>query len=237
MGKRIKLSLAEDGINEFEADGTGVPTKNRGKRGSELKVVFQRNKKGKLHLVGIAIGKYKDTANWLQAMGDAMKEGIRQFGRLVLASDCDSSITETALQCSDKIILQRDLWHVYHQLKYYLWQDNVKKSTQNNIISLVYKIMLINKQFTVEQRLRLISIVINNLIQNGHVHTATYLKTCTENFYTYIEEKNTNIYTSKTERSMGTVNARINVGVWSDDGVLNVSKIRLSYYYNGLSIS
>jgi len=43
LGKRINLSLANDGINEFEADGTGISTKNSGKRGSELKVLYQRN--------------------------------------------------------------------------------------------------------------------------------------------------------------------------------------------------
>lgn len=237
LGRRMKLPLAKDGINELEADGTGIPTINSGKRGSELKIVFQRNKKGKLHLVGIAVGKYKDASNWLQAMGDAIKEGITQFGKLVLASDCDSAITETALQCDDKVILQRDLWHVFHQLKYYLWQDKVEKSIRNNIISLVYKLMLIKEQFSVKHRLRLVGIVIDSLIQNGYIHTATYLKTCTENFYTYQEEKNTNIYTSKTERSMRTINARINVGVWSDNGALNATKIRLSYYYNGFGVS
>lgn len=237
LGKRIKLTLAKDGINEFEADGTGIPTRNSGKRGSELKVVYQRDKKGKLHLVGIAIGKYKDVSNWLQAMGDAIKEGVTQFGKLVLASDCDSAITETALQCDDNVVIQRDLWHVFHQLKYYLWQDKVEKSIRNNIISLVYKIMLVKTQFTVQHRLRLVGIVIDSLIQNDYTHTATYLKTCTENFYTYVDEKNTNIYTSKTERSMRTINARINVGVWSDDGALNATKIRLSYYYNGYGVS
>ena len=237
LGKRINLSLAEDGINELEADGTGIPTKNSGKRGSELKVVFQRNKKGKLHLAGIAIGKYKETANWQQAMDNPIKEGIKQFGKVVLASDCDSAITETALQCNDKVVLQRDIWHVYHQLKYYLWQDKVEKPIRNNIISLVYKLMLIKKQFAVNHRLLLVDMVINSLIRNGYTHTSTYLKTCTENFYTFLEEKNTNIYTSKTERSMRTINARINVGVWSDNGALNAAKIRLSYYYNGFGIS
>jgi len=80
LGRRIKLPLAKNGINELEADGTGIPTKNSGKRGSELKIVFQRNKKGKLHLVGIAIGKYKEASNWLQAMGDAIKKALHNLG-------------------------------------------------------------------------------------------------------------------------------------------------------------
>ena len=55
-----------------------------------------------------------------------------------------------------------------------------------------------------------------------------------DGFYTHEKEGNTNIYTSKTERSMRTTNQRINVGVWSNSGALNVCKIRDSYYYNGI---
>ena len=32
---------------------------------------------------------------------------------------------------------------------------------------------------------------------------------------------------------MRTVNMRVNVSKWSDDGALNVTKVRLAYYYNG----
>ncbi len=42
-------------------------------------------------------------------------------------------------------------------------------------------------------------------------------------------------YTSKTERSMRTLNSRINAGRWSQDGAFNVCKIRLLYYYNRLN--
>ncbi len=38
---------------------------------------------------------------------------------------------------------------------------------------------------------------------------------------------------SKVERVMRTVNIRANVSKWSEAGALNVTKIRLAYYYNG----
>ena len=38
---------------------------------------------------------------------------------------------------------------------------------------------------------------------------------------------------SLVERVMRTVNFRINVGKWSEAGALNVTKLRLAYYYNG----
>ena len=49
--KKINLKLSSIGTNEFECDGTGIPTKKSGKRGSELKKIFQKLKNGKLHLV------------------------------------------------------------------------------------------------------------------------------------------------------------------------------------------
>ncbi len=48
---------------------------------------------------------------------------------------------------------------------------------------------------------------------------------------------NKNLYTTKTERSTRTTNQRINVRVWSDTGALSAIKIRLAYYYNGISPS
>jgi hypothetical protein len=236
FGSQIKLNLAPCGINEFEADGTGISTRNSGKRGSELKVVYQRNTEGKLHLVGISIGKYKEFKGWLEAFGTKLKESVEKFGKVILASDCDSMIVETARQLSEKVLIQRDLWHVFYQMKYYLWQDKVDKAIRNNIISLVYKLLLIKINFTKEHRLRLVGIIINSLKANNYIHTATYLTTCTEHFYTYETENNSNKYTAKTERSMRTINARVNVGIWSDNGVLNAMKIRLSHYYNGINV-
>lgn len=236
FGSQIKFKLHSGGINEFEADGTGISTRNSGKRGSELKVVYQRDKEGKLYLVGIAIGTYKEAKGWLEAFGTKLKEGVEKFGKVILASDCDSTIVETARRLSEYVLIQRDLWHVFHQMKYYLWQDKVDKAIRNNIISLVYKLLLIKTKFTKEYRLKLVGNVIASLKANNYIHTATYLTTCTEHFYTYETENNSNKYTAKTERSMRTINARVNVGVWSDNGALNAMKIRLSYYYNRINV-
>ncbi len=223
--------------------GTGISTHNSGKRGSELKVVYQRDKEAKLHLVGISIGKYKEAKGWLEAFGTKLNEGIKTFGKVILASDCDNMIVDTARQLSEYVLIQRDLWHVFYQMvtehsrsmKYYLWQDKVDKAIRNNIISLVYKLLLVKTKFTKEYRIKLVGIVIASLKANNYTHTATYLTTCTEHFYTYETENNSNKYTAKTERSMRTINARVNIGVWSDNGVLNAMKIRLSHYYNGIN--
>lgn len=235
FGRKLTFNLHENGINEFEADGTGIPTKGSGKRGSELKVVYQRDKEGKLHLTGIAIGKYKEVQGWLTAFGEMLKDGVVKFGKVILSSDCDDTIVETAKKMNENILIQRDLWHVFHQIKYYLWQDKVDKAIRNNIISLIYKLLLIKTMFSTAHRLRLVGVVIESLKSNNYTHTATYLETATKYFYTYETENNSNKYTAKTERSMRTINARINVGVWSEEGALNAMKIRLSHYYNGLN--
>ncbi|UJS22286.1 MAG: hypothetical protein L3J18_08225 [Candidatus Brocadia sp.] len=50
--------------------------------------------------------------------------------------------------------------------------------------------------------------------------------------FTAIEKRLNGKTTSKVERVMRTVNLRVNVSKWSVTGALNVTKIRLAYYYN-----
>ncbi len=106
---KIDLNLASDGTNEFEADGTGIPTKDRGKRGSEMKVVFQKKKNGALHLIGVTVGKYKDKDGWNSILSSPIKAGLKCFEKIILASDGDTSITKTAKSISNKVKLQIDI--------------------------------------------------------------------------------------------------------------------------------
>ena len=237
IGSQIKLRYRAEGINEFEADGTGVPTKERGKRGSELKKVFQRDSEGNLRLVGLSIGSYKDKKGWLEAMGqiaEAIKSGLAKFKDIILCSDGDLSIIESAKQISEMVKIQIDKWHVFHQLKYYLWLDNAEKEVKNKIISHFYKITMLFKRGK-KKRDERISRYIGLLLEAGYKHSSSYLSSVMERFYTHEKEGNSNIYTTKTERSMRTTNQRINIGVWSEQGLLNICKIREAYYYNGIS--
>jgi hypothetical protein len=230
--KKISLAPSSDGTNEFEADRTGIPTKGSGKRGSEMKKVFQRKKDGSLQLVGITIGKHKDKTGWKSILSTPIKEVLKRFDKIGLSSDRDTSITDTATEIDAKVKIQKDIWHVFHQMKYYLWKDKVAKEKRGNVIKLVYKITMILTQFSSDKRLEISNSVIQTLKVNGCNHTVTYLKSAMSGFYTYEKEGNTNVFTTKTERSM-----RINIGIWSDQGALNVTKIRLANYYNGISPS
>ena len=235
--KRIKLKLSSDGTNEFEADATGIPTKDSGKRGSELKKVFQKKKDGKLQLIGLSIGKYKNKKDWSLAFSEietALKSGLKKFEKIILSSDGDLSIIDTAKNISKRVKIQKDKWHVFHQLKYYLWSDGVKKELKNKIIGHFFKISMLSKR-TIEKRNKRIRRYIFLLLEAGFSHTAICLQSAIDGFYTHETEGNSNIYTTKTERSMRTTNQRINVGVWSASGALNVCKIRGAYYYNGIS--
>jgi len=232
--KKIQLNLSNTGTNEFEADGTGIPTNGTGKRGSELKKVFQRKTDGKLQLIGLSIGKYKDINNWSLALKTSLEEGLMKFKTVVLTCDGDFSIIKTAKKISENIKIQKDKWHVFYQMKYYLWMDKVVKEVKNEIISSFYKLTMLSKA-TIEDRTKFIDEFIYSLKNKGYKHTSTYLNSTMEGFYTHESEGNKNVYTSQTERSMRTTNQRINVGVWSELGALNVAKIRLSHYYNGIN--
>ncbi len=237
FAKKIKLELSPEGTNEFDADATGIPTTKSGKRGSELKKVFQRNKNGKLQLVGLTIGKYKNKQDWTEAFSEikkAIESGLKKYEKIILASDGDLSIIDTAKAISEKIKIQKDKWHIFHQLKYYLWSDGVKKELKHKIIGHFFKKSMLSKRTIKERDIR-INKYITLLRLAGFKHTVVYLQSAMNGFYTHETEGNSNIYTSKTERSMRTTNQRINIGVWSDDGALNVCKIRGVYYYNGIS--
>ncbi len=229
----IKFELSTEGTNEFEADGTGIPTKEGGKRGSELKVVFQKKKDGKLHLVGLAIGAYKEIDSWVSALSSSIEAGLKQFGEIVLASDGDQTIIEIVKSYKNTFI-QMDIWHVFHQLKYYLWSDGVAKNHRYSIIAHFFKITMLSKSSIIKRNER-IKRYIFLLESFGYTHSATYLSSSMKNFYTYETKGNTNMYTTKTERSMRTTNERIGSVVWSRIGALNIIKIRLGYYYNRIS--
>ena len=61
----------------------------------------------------------------------------------------------------------------------------------------------------------------------------SYLENAREDMFTALENRLEGKTTSKVERLFRTVNMRVNVSKWSTEGALNVTKVRLAYYYNG----
>lgn len=85
----------------------------------------------------------------------------------------------------------------------------------------------------VESKRKRLNAVINYCRENEYTHTVSYLENAQHDMFTAIDKRLNGKTTSKVERVMRTVNMRVNVSKWSDAGALNVTKIRLAYYYNG----
>jgi hypothetical protein len=69
--------------------------------------------------------------------------------------------------------------------------------------------------------------------EKEYKHAAVYLENARKNLFTGILNRLRGKTTSHVERIMRTVNGRINVSKWARRGALNVTKVRLAYYYNG----
>lgn len=239
VAKSISFELDPTQKPEVEADGTGIPTVGVQKRGRELKVAVQRKKGGGIRIAGLGIGPYD--GGW-DAILAPMIPVIRTFKKLLLVTDGDTSIFK-ALGDKVKVILQRCLFHIPHQLKHTLWEDGVKRRSQDwsSAMSRIHSIcsaryLDADKETvrkTVEERMLQLDYLITRCETDGFKHSAAYLRNAKPDLFTGVLNRFSGRTTSLVERVMRTVNMRINVGKWSMPGALNVNKIRLAYYYNG----
>ena len=236
----IDFKLDGKELPQGEADGTGIGIKGIEKRGKELKVFVQYKKGGGVRVAGLDIGNYNGAWDNLFRNSIEVFKGFRR--RFLLITDGDTSIVD-GLKDKVKIIVQRCLWHIPHQAKYVLWQDTVKHKSAEwlYVVSELMEICSIrpfvdcNKTIDkmIESKRKRLEAVIGHCRKEGYTHTVSYLENASPDMFTAIEKRLTGKTTSKVERVMRTVNMRVNVSKWSDAGALNVTKIRLAYYYNG----
>ena len=236
----IDFKLDSKELPQGEADGTGIGIKGIEKRGKELKVFVQYKKGGGVRVAGLDIGNYNGAWDNLFQNSIEVFKGFRR--RFLLITDGDTSILD-GLKDKVKIIVQRCLWHIPHQAKYVLWQDTVKHKSAEwlYVVSELMEICSIrpfvdcNKTIDkmIESKRKRLEAVIGHCRKEGYTHTVSYLENASPDMFTAIEKRLTGKTTSKVERVMRTVNMRVNVSKWSDAGALNVTKIRLAYYYNG----
>ena len=235
----IDFQLDEKELPLGEADGTGVGIKGIAKRGKELKVFVQYKKGGGVRVAGLDIGNYN--GSWDKLFGKSIKV-FRKFSQFLLITDGDTSILDS-LKGKVKVLVQRCLWHIPYQAKYVLWQDGVKHKSAEwlHVISELMEICairpLVDCQKTIEKMIESkrnrLEEVIKYCLSKGYTHTVSYLENAKPDMFTAIEKRLNGKTTSKVERVMRTVNMRVNVSKWSTAGALNVTKIRLAYYYNG----
>lgn len=240
----ITFNIDSNEEGRGEADGTGVPIKGIKKRGKEMKVFVQHKKGGGVRIAGLSIGQYD--GDWDKIFKPAIKN-IKKFSKFLLITDGDSSIFKN-LKSNVEIKLQRCLWHIPHQIKYYLWKDEVKRKSESWIyvlgeilsICLIKSIQDDDKDEVIEKIVESKEKQLDELImyckKNEWKSCASYLENSKPDMFTGIKNRLHGKTTSHAERVMRTINYRINVGKWSPKGALNVNKIRLAYYYNGFDV-
>ncbi len=235
----IDFKLDAQELPRGEADGTGIGIKGIAKRGKELKVFVQYKKGGGVRIAGLDLGNYNGSwDNLFQKSIDVFK-GFRQF---LLLTDGDTAILDS-LKDKVKIIFQRCLWHIPHQAKYVLWQDGVKHKSAEwlYVIAELMNICAIRPfvdcQQTIDMMVESKKIQLEDMIiycrNNEYAHMVSYLENAKPDMFTALEKRLVGKTTSRVERVMRTVNTRVNVSKWSKAGALNVTKVRLAYYYNG----
>jgi len=246
LGNDMTFALDPDEEAIGEADGTGVPIRGikKGHRGKELKVFVQLRKKGGVNVAGLAIGKYD--SNW-DKLFEPLIWMFQGFKRFVLITDGDTSIFKS-LKGKVEVVLQRCLWHIPYQFKWYLWNDGLKKKSVlwPQLFAQLYGIVNVKslidpdaKQYVkelIDKKREQLTKLIDECKENGLQSSATYLTNASKDMFTSIEKKLNGRTTSHVERVMRTANMRINVGKWSPQGVLNAMKVRLAYYYNGFDV-
>ena len=239
VGREIHFDVDPDELSMGQADGTGIPIRGIKKRGKELKVFVQLKKRGGVRVAGVAIGKYE--GEWEKLFGPLI-EGLKKFKQFLLVTDGDTTILK-ALSGKVQVIFQRCLWHIPHQFKWYLWKDGVKRRSSEWLYTLaeLFEICairsLVNDQKLIREMVhskeRRLSELIRHCREKGWKHSASYLENAQADMFTAVLNRLEGRTNSLVERVMRTVNLRIKVGKWSEAGALNVTKLRLAYYYNG----
>ncbi|MBX8644946.1 MAG: hypothetical protein KIY12_09555 [Thermoplasmata archaeon] len=239
--KEITFALdPTEGARE-EADGTGIGITWIKKQGQELKVFIQYRKGGGVRVAGVDIGSYN--GSWRKLFRPSLK-AFKTFKNFLLLTDGDTSILD-GLKGKVTLLFQRCLWHIPHQLKYVLWKDKkqVPRKSKDwlHILSEVLEICAIRSGVEEEEvilemiasKTKRLEAVIAFCQEKGCKTTVSYLQNARGDLFTALSNRLQGKTTSRVERLFRTVNMRINVGKWSTNGGLNVTKVRLAYYYNG----
>lgn len=240
VGAGMEFVLDENEEPRCEADGTGVGITGIAKRGKELKVLVQYKKGGGIRVAGIDIGNYN--GSWDKLFEKSI-EVIKKFkGPFLLLTDGDTSIFES-LKGKVTVLVQRCLWHIPYQAQYVLWSDGVKRKSGEwlHVVAELMEICatrsLVDCPDTIkamlESKRARLEKVIAYCRENKFKRCVSYLENARENMFTALENRLQGKTTSRVERLFRTVNMRVNVSKWSTEGAMNVTKVRLAYYYNG----
>lgn len=240
IGAKMEFVLDGNEQPHGEADGTGVGITGIAKRGKELKVLIQYKKGGGIRVAGIDIGNYN--GSWEKLFQKSL-EVIKRFKQpFLLLTDGDTSIFDS-LKGQVTVLLQRCLWHIPYQAQYVLWQDGVKRKSAEwlHVVAELLEICAIRNlvdchdtiQAMIASKQKRLEKIVAHCRKQGFRHMVSYLENARGDMFTAIGNRLEGKTTSRVERLFRTVNMRVNVSKWSIGGALNVTKVRLAYYYNG----
>ncbi len=240
VGAGMEFVLDENEEPRCEADGTGVGITGIAKRGKELKVLVQYKKGGGIRVAGIDIGNYN--GSW-DNLFEKSVEVIKKFkAPFLLLTDGDTSIFDS-LKGKVTVLVQRCLWHIPYQAQYVLWSDGVKRKSKEwlHVVAELMEICAIRSlvdcpdtiRAMLESKRARLEKVIAYCKEKKYEHCVAYLENARADMFTALENRLEGKTTSRVERLFRTVNMRVNVSKWSTEGALNVTKVRLAYYYNG----
>lgn len=240
IGRQMEFLLDEKEEPRCEADGTGIGITGIAKRGKELKVLVQYKKGGGIRVAGLDIGPYNGSwENLFRKNLEIIKKFTRPF---LLTTDGDTAIFD-CLKEKVKVLIQRCLWHIPYQGQYVLWKDKVARKSADwlHVVAELMEICAIRSlvdcpetiQAMIASKRRRLDQVIEFCRQKNYSHTMSYLENARDDMFTALENRLSGKTTSRVERLMRTVNMRVNISKWSTEGALNVTKVRLAYYYNG----
>lgn len=160
--------------------------------------------------------------------GDAeeIKKNLRTLNAKGIVHDGDMDLSGCAP------LLQRCLWHLVHQLKHFLWLDNVALKEREPYVKELIEILF--KSSVVKEMKTNYSLFLEKLRKNGldqsfvHLHRAeNELTTSRENGFPYHT-------TSPVEREMREINRRSDIGVrWSVPGIENLLLVKTDLALNG----
>jgi hypothetical protein len=240
VGKQLEFLLDEKEEARGEADGTGIGITGIAKRGKELKVFVQYKKSGGIRIAGLDIGNYNGSWKKLFRKNLAIFKKFKQ--PFLLVTDGDEAIF-ASLKGKVKVLIQRCLWHIPHQAKYVLWKDKVARKSAEwlHVVAELMEITAIRTmvdcpetiQTMIDSKSKRLDQVIESCRQKEYTHTMSYLENARGDMFTALKNRLNGKTTSRVERVMRTVNMRVNISKWSTEGALNVTKVRLAYYYNG----
>lgn len=127
--------------------------------------------------------------------------------------------------------LQRCLWHLVHQLKHFLWQDNLPFEARASYVKEL--ISILHRSPNVKVMKGKYRSFIEKVKTHGLIQSFVHLQNAEPEIATFREHGIVGYTTSPVEREMREINRRVDIGVrWSVPGVENLLLVKMHMAMN-----